>query len=111
MAGKTPTELNDLIAGLRTELEVLAGEVRGLRADFDRNDLNQLRERLVKLEAVLQAVNVPALLLQLGVLQEQIAELRKWREEADRRRWQVLMLFAGSLLTLLVQVALLAVKK
>jgi hypothetical protein len=95
----------------QVEVTKLIAELKGLREEVRQAELLSIRDRLTKLESVLGTLDIPALLVQIGVLQEQIAELRKWREEADRRRWQVLMLFAGSLLTLLVQIALLAVKK
>jgi hypothetical protein len=111
MAGKTPTELSDLIAALRTELEVLSREVSFLRTDLDRAELSQLRDRVTKLESILQAVNVPSLLVQLGVIQEQLGELKKWRDEMGRRVMQVGLLFGGSLLTLAIQLIILFLKK
>ena len=51
------------------------------------------------------------MLVQLGVLQEQIAELKKWRDESARQVFQVGLLFGGSLLTLAIQLAILFLKK
>lgn len=45
------------------------------------------------------------------MLQEQIAELKKWRDESGRRVFQVGILFGGSLLTLGIQLAVLFLKK
>lgn len=108
MAGKSPTEL---IRDLQVEVTKLVGRLDGLKDEVRRMESLSPGDRLTKLESALGTLDISALLVQLGVLQEQIAELRKWREESDRRRWQVALLFGGSLLTLLVQIALLAVKK
>jgi hypothetical protein len=69
MAGKTPTELNDLIAEVRKQVAVLDTRVGLMKDDFDRADLANLRQRLAVLEA-------------------QIADLRKSKETDDQRRWQ-----------------------
>lgn len=88
MAGKTPTELSDLIAVLRTELEVLRKDLELLRGTFDRAEVAQLRERLAKVESLLALLDPTALLTRVVTLEEQVTELKKWREERDRRWWQ-----------------------
>lgn len=108
MAGKTPTEL---IRELQRELAKLIAELNGLRDEVRRADLLATRDRLTKLEATLDTLDIPAVLVQLGVLQEQIAELKKWREEVGRRVMQVGLLFGASLLTLAIQLVVLFLKK
>src|SRR5688500_10970764 len=108
MAAKSPSEL---IRDLQIEVTKLLGQLDGLKDEIRKAELLATRDRLTKLESVLETVDIPAVLVQLGVIQEQIGELKKWRDELERKRWQVTMLFGGCLLTLLVQLALLTIKK
>ncbi|VTT96379.1 unnamed protein product [Gemmataceae bacterium] len=108
MAGKSPTEA---VRDLQIELNKLISHVDGIKDEIRRASLLEIRERLTKLEPTLETLDIPAVLVQLGVLQEQIAELKKWRDESARRVFQVGLLFGGSLLTLGIQLAVLFLKK
>lgn len=88
MAGKTPTELADLIADLRTELHVLRAQFDALNTDLDRPEYARMRERITKIESLLAVIDAAALVRQIATLQEQVAELKKWREESERKKWQ-----------------------
>jgi hypothetical protein len=97
MAGKSPTEL---IRDLQLEVARLTEQLSSLKEEVRKAELFDTRDRLTKLEATLETVDVPAVLVQLGVIQEQISELKKWREELEKKRWQLIVLFGGCLLTL-----------
>jgi hypothetical protein len=47
----------------------------------------------------LDVINIPQLIAHVATLQEQVAELKKWKEESDRRRWQVLLAIGVCVLT------------
>jgi hypothetical protein len=100
MAGKTPTELTDLIAELRADLNVLRAEFDLLESQSERSVSAQLPERLAKTEALLTVLTEAIAELKkrcdeserrserLAVLESQHAELKKQFEEKDRRWWQ-----------------------
>ncbi len=85
----TPTEMaheaHKQIAEMRAEVDA---RISGL----DKLNLLELRERL-------------------AVLEDRVAELRKSKEEADRRRWQFVVLFVGGLLTLAINLVVSFVRK
>ncbi|HYH64033.1 MAG TPA: hypothetical protein VD866_04975 [Urbifossiella sp.] len=85
MAGKTPTELNDLITDVREQVSVLSSRVGQMKDDFDRADLADIRQRL-------------------ALIEERVAELKKSREDGDRWFKQLLLIVIGAALTLLANV-------
>src|SRR5438552_2953260 len=109
MAGKSPTEL---IRDLQVESASLTERLKLLRAFLDEANLVAIRERLAVLDTVIAELRKRAEEQErrserLAVLESQFAEVKKQNEEDDRRRWQVTMLFFGSLLTLAIQFAVL----
>lgn len=70
MPPKTIAEVNEMVADLRREHEVLESKVEGIDERIRDAELFRLRERLTAIETLL-------------------AELQKRFEEADRRRWQL----------------------
>lgn len=82
----------ELIRRLDVELAVLRSEFDGLREQISRTELAQIRERL-------------------AVVEHTLAELKKQKEEADRRLWQFTVLFVGGLITLAINFALVFVRK
>lgn len=102
----TPTELANNALGqgavLRTEFELLRG-------DIFRLNLPELRERCVVLETQLVALRketdvLPQLRQANAVLEDRVAKLEKRAEEADKRQWQFVYIFAGAMASLLVTV-------
>lgn len=70
----------ELIQELRVELTRLIERVDHTRESLDTANLVGLRERLAVIEAL-------------------VADLQKWREESDRRRWQFWLGVATVVLT------------
>ncbi|MBY0458790.1 MAG: hypothetical protein K2V38_15745, partial [Gemmataceae bacterium] len=116
MAGKTVSEVNDLVTELRAELRVLRNDFDALGEVVARQEHAQLRERLMKIESLVAVIdpgelvrlvatlqeqvaelrrwrdeNASELGNEVATLQEQVAELKKWREESERRRWQLVV--------------------
>jgi hypothetical protein len=89
MAGKSQPEL---IREMQLELTRLAERFENLREQVSKAELVRMSERI-------------------AVLESQLSELKKRDDLFDSRRFQVLVLFIGSLLTLGVQVAVLFLKK
>ena len=85
MAGKTPTEL---IRELQLEIAKLIVQINGLKDEVRTAGLTDLREKLAKFEERLSSVDWINFVTQLATLQEQVSELKKWRDERDRRQWQ-----------------------
>lgn len=85
MAGKTPTELNDLITEVREQVAVLDTRVGLMKDGLERANLDEVRERL-------------------AVLDHRVAELMKAREDGDRWFKQLLLIVIGAALTLLANV-------
>ena len=75
--------------------------------------LNYTRDEMVRIETVQARLSetVIATDKKLAVIQEQIKQIREIMEEKDRRRWSVLLAFLGSLLTLVVNIALLFIQE
>jgi len=51
------------------------------------------------------------MLRKVAVIEERLAELKRLKEETDRRYWQFHMLFIGGIITLAIQVLILFFKK
>ena len=68
-----------------TEIEValVKKDFEGLRANITTANLNQIRERL-------------------AVVEDRVGELKKAREETEKRYWQFAVLFVGGLITLAI---------
>ena len=85
----TPTEMaheaHKQIAQMRSEFDA---RISGL----DKLNLLELRERL-------------------AILEDRITELRKSKEEADRRYWQFVVLFIGGILTLAINLVVSFIRK
>jgi capsule polysaccharide export protein KpsE/RkpR len=92
-------ELTDLIAQLRTELEVLRAQFDLIRREIDKPEFGQLRDRITKIESLLAVIDPSGLVKKVATFEEQVAEFKKWREESDRRRWQVLLAVGVCVLT------------
>ncbi len=90
MAGKSPTELNDLITEVREQVAVLGSRVGLLKDDIDRADLTNIRQRL-------------------AVIEDRVGKLEKAREDGDRWFKQLLLIVIGAVLTLLANVLVNAV--
>ena len=89
MPSPTPTELaRDAL----TKVGLLEKDVVRLQEEAERLDPLQLRERL-------------------AVLEDRVTELRKSKEEADRRYWQFVVLFVGGILTLAINLVVSFVRK
>ncbi len=62
--------------------------IHSLQTEVKDADLVELRVRLAALDSRLNVVDFPTLIAQIASLQEQVFELKKWREERERRAWQ-----------------------
>ena len=75
----------DSIRELQVIFAELQKDVQSHDREFERLQFDQLRERL-------------------AVLEDRVNELKKSKEEAEKRRWQFVYIFAGAVATLLVTV-------
>jgi len=82
MAAKSPIEYAREIA---TDLAVLRAEYDTTSREYEKADLARLRERT-------------------AVLETRVAELERCKQDADKRQWQFVYIFAGGMATLLVTV-------
>ena len=105
------TKTEELIQNVQLEVTRIVAELDAMKHEVRAADLIQLRERLAKLDALLGLVNFTERISRIATLEEQNVELKRWREESDRRRWQTQLLFFGSLLTLASQLTVLFLKK
>lgn len=78
----TPTEL---AREAKQHSEILRTEFDLLKQQIDLVDLQRLRE-------------------QVAVLENQVAELKRSKEESEKRHWQFVYIFAGAVASLLVTV-------
>lgn len=88
------TKTEELINNIQLEVARALNQLDGLKEEVKKADLIKVRDSLSKLEVL----NATVLLAQIATLQEQVTELKKWREESERRRWQ---LVAGVFLAVL----------
>jgi hypothetical protein len=85
---------------------------RALRQEFEllkqlveSGDLPTLRDRLSSLEGRVAALEkFEAELRRIGALEERVNELRRAKEESEKRHWQFVYIFAGAVATLLITV-------
>ena len=88
MAGRTTAELTDLLDVLRLEHVQLRAQVDTQRVEFDKVGFIQIRDRLARIESLLELAHFGELIGKIATLEEQTAELKKWKDERDRRNWQ-----------------------
>ena len=74
MANPTPTQQ---IQDLRLELESLKGRLASAEQQLEKSSLLELRDRIVTLEPT-------------------VAELKRHKEEAEKRSWQFIYIFSGA---------------
>ena len=86
------TKLEQLTRQTELELALVKKDVEAIQKDMDSANLNQVRERL-------------------AIIEERILELRKMREESDKRYWQFVVLFVGGLITLGINLVVSFVQK
>ncbi len=93
MTAKQATEA--ALADLKSDDAALRQDIAVLRAQLDQSKALELLQRLATLEA-------------------EVRELKRVREETDKRHWQFVYIFAGAmaslLVTVVVQLVLAAVK-
>lgn len=113
----SPTEL---AREAHTHGQMLRAEFVLLKDEIGRYDLQTLRERHAVLSDQLARVDsrldeLIAAVRQMAVLEDQVSELKKWKEDAEKRQWQFVYIFAGAmaslLVTVVVQLVLALVKK
>lgn len=75
----------------------------------------ELRRDVSNLGGELERADLVKVLERLAVLEDRVAELKRVREETERRHWQFVYIFAGAmaslLVTVVVQLVLAQVKK
>ena len=86
------SKISQLARQTELDLAVLQAEVQALREMLLGGDLANIRERL-------------------AVLEDRVTELKKSKEEADRRYWQFVVLFIGGILTLAINLVVSFVRK
>jgi hypothetical protein len=112
LAEKLAQEAREHSLILRTEFDILKQQV-------EKHDLAQLRERLAVLEdrtgklaeQVEQLKPTKAESEEMGAIKNRITQLEEQKKLTDTRLFQFYMLFAGGVITLTVQVAILFLKK
>lgn len=73
--------------------------------------LAELKERLNAFRDEVNRANLFDMLRKVAIIEERLAELKRLKEETDRRYWQFHMLFIGGIITLAIQVLILFFKK
>jgi hypothetical protein len=82
------TKTEELIHELQIELTRLLAVLNTLQTEVRDADLRAVRERIRHIESLLAVIDIPKVLTRVATLEEQVAELKKWRDERDRRNWQ-----------------------
>ena len=98
---------------MKIEFEYLKNSIEKLELDRLQDRALILEEKVVELRKSKEESEKR--FLQIVVLEEKVAVLQKAKEEGEKRHWQYVYLIAGSMLTLLctivVQLVLVALKK
>ncbi|HEY8504512.1 MAG TPA: hypothetical protein VIL46_08010, partial [Gemmataceae bacterium] len=83
----------------RTNTEIIRDLEKSVATLIER--LANVRAEQARLEAVLQRTvdNAGRLETRLALLEEKVSDLRKWREERDRKNWLLIVALVGSILT------------
>ena len=79
------TNLGETVDEIKSAVTELRKDVQRHDKDFDQLAPGQLRERIAVLEA-------------------HVADLKKAKDESDKRQWQFVYIFAGAVVSLLVTV-------
>ena len=82
------SKVEDLIHTIQVEVAKIIANLDGVKNELGRGDFTEIRERISKLEALLSVADFRELLTRIATLEEQNAELKKWKDERDRRNWQ-----------------------
>jgi DNA repair exonuclease SbcCD ATPase subunit len=111
MAGKSPTELYELIRDLEAEIGTVTERLNLLRTSLDEANLIAIRERLAVVESICAELRRRAEEQdrrgeRLTQLEGQLAEFKKQFEESDRRRWQVWLALGVCILTFVANLTL-----
>jgi hypothetical protein len=69
------------------------------------------QEQMAVLKRAVEQADFVELHKKLAVLEASVNDLKQREERGETRRWQTVLLFGGSLLTLLVQIIVLFLKK
>jgi hypothetical protein len=96
------TKTEELATSLQLEVARAVAQLEGLKDEVRKADLVEIRDTLMKVHTHITVVDVPKLIAQFATLQEQVAELKKWRDERDRRSWQFWLGVGMCVLTLFV---------
>ena len=78
------TKAEELIHSVQLEVTRAVEQLGHLKDEVRNAKLLEVRENL----ATSGVLNIPQLIAEIATLQEQVAELKKWREETERRKWQ-----------------------
>lgn len=102
-------EMEKLIQSHRSQLEVMNKEIELLRGELERTEytkahdaIARLDERVKSLERLLEKMDSDS--KRIAVLEEKTSELKRHRDESDKRQWQFVYIFAGACASLLVTV-------
>ena len=70
-----------------------------------------LEKDVLRLQEEAERLNLPQLRERLAVLEDRVTELKKSKQETDRRYWQFVVLFVGGILTLAINLVVSFVRK
>ncbi|HEX4591302.1 MAG TPA: hypothetical protein VH120_15305 [Gemmataceae bacterium] len=103
MARPTNTEL---ILSVRDSLTTLAAQETQLRAELERVEsaVERLTDQMVSLRDRSAEITI-GIDRRTVVLETQVTDLRKAQEERDRQRWAITLAVIGSVLALVINIA------
>lgn len=113
------TQTEQLAIDAHSKIDVLRAEFNLVQDQFQKLSLGDLRERLAVIEnrlaeldkAVEKLKPTKAESEEMGAIKNRLTQLEEQKKLADTRLFQFYMLFAGGIMTLAVQVAILFLKK
>ncbi len=88
------------VDALQLQVDILEGQFQLLKQEVALAEVSKMSKSLAVLEDRTNQLNTAA--VKIAAFEVRVAELERCKQEADKRQWQFVYIFAGGMATLLV---------
>ena len=88
------------VDALQLQVDILEGQFQLLKQEVALAEVSKMSKSLAVLEDRTNQLNSAA--VKIATFEVRVAELERCKQEADKRQWQFVYIFAGGMATLLV---------
>jgi hypothetical protein len=102
-------EMEKLVQSHRSQLAVMNKEIELLRSELERSEYTKLHDAVARMDERIKTIEKlvekqDSEIKRVTALEEKTNELKRQRDESDKRQWQFVYIFAGACASLLVTV-------